>query len=235
MVATTTGGSKVTVKAENAAKVEIAEDNTGRLTFRATEKVKDIEIVASKPELNIGGSKIEGSSFVFEEGVTANLVSTSKALKNASFTMQAGKDTATFESGAIKKSTIDTGAGGDDVIIGSDARLKKANFNLGSGKDEMTIEGEVVKAEINMGNDNQKDKIIIDSLDNVKKKLTIENFGKKDKLFINTDDIFSQREKYGYKALKKLDGSLGNIEISFQDDEANTNTNPSVVSGFDFL
>ena len=99
----------------------------------------------------------------------------------------------------------------------------------------MTIEGEDVKAEINMGNDNQKDKIIIDSLDNVKKKLTIENFGKKDKLFINTYDFFSQTEKYGYKALKKLDGSLGNIEISFQDDEANTNTNPSVVSGFDFL
>jgi hypothetical protein len=65
--------------------------------------------------------------------------------------------------------------------------------------------------------------------------LTIENFGKKDKIFINTDDIFGQREKYGYKALKKLDGSLGNIEISFQDEETSTNTNPSIVSGFDFL
>ena len=226
VVATTTGGSKVTVKAENAAKVEIAEDNTtGRLTFNATQEVEDIEIVASKPDLNIGGSKIKDSSFVFEEGVTANLVSTSKLLKNASFTMQAGKDKATFTSGTIKKSTVDTGGGSDDIVIGTDARVKKATFDLGSGKDEVVIEGEVKKAEFNMGDDTQRDKVIIESLDSIKKKLTIENFGKRDKLII-------EGERYGYKTLRELDGILGDIEISFQDDEANSNAD--IVPSFDF-
>ena len=35
-----------------------------------------------------------------------------------------------------------------------------------------------------MGDDTQRDKVIIESLDSIKKKLTIENFGKRDKLFI---------------------------------------------------
>ena len=132
----------------------------GKSKRSETEKVEDIELVASKPDLNIGGSKIKDSSFVFEEGVVANLVSTSKKLKNASFTMQAGKDTANFASGTIKKSTIDTGAGSDDVIIGAGARLKKTSFDLGVGKDKVTIEGEVIKAALDMGDDAQKDKII---------------------------------------------------------------------------
>ncbi|QNI95843.1 metallopeptidase [Synechococcus sp. A15-127] len=226
VVATTTGGSKVTVKAEIADKVEIAEDNTGRLTLKATEKVEDVEIVANKPDLKIDGSKIKNSTFVFEEGVTANLVSTSKVLNNASFTMQEGKDKATFESGTLKNSTVDTGAGGDDIVIGADATVKKATFDLGSGKDEVVIEGKVKKAEFNMGDDNQKDKIQIDSLENIKKKLTIDNFGKRDKLVVEGD-------KYGYKALQELDGSLGKIEINFQDEENNSSSD--IVSGFDFL
>ena len=226
VVATTTGGSKVTVKPETADKVEIAEDNTGRLTLKATEKVEDVEIVANKPDLSIDGSKIKNSTFVFEEGVTANLVSTSKVLKNATFTMQEGKDKATFESGTLKNSTVDTGAGGDDIVIGADATVKKAIFDLGSGKDEVVIEGEVKKAEFNMGDDNQKDKIQIDSLRNIKKKLTIDNFGKRDKLFVDGD-------KYGFKALQKLDGSLGKIEINFQGEENNSSSD--IVSGFDFL
>jgi hypothetical protein len=226
VVATTTGGSKVTVKPETADKVEIAEDNTGRLTLKATEKVEDVEIVANKPDLSIDGSKIKNSTFVFEEGVTANLVSTSKVLKNATFTMQEGKDKATFESGTLKNSTVDTGAGGDDIVIGADATVKKAIFDLGSGKDEVVIEGEVKKAEFNMGDDNQRDKIQIDSLQNIKKKLTIDNFGKRDKLIVDGD-------KYGYKALQELDGSLGKIEVNFQDEENNSSSD--IVSGFDFL
>ena len=226
VVATTTGGSKVTVKPETADKVEIAEDNTGRLTLKATEKVEDVEIVANKPDLSIDGSKIKNSTFVFEEGVTANLVSTSKVLNNATFTMQEGKDKATFESGTLRNSTVDTGAGGDDIVIGADATVKKASFDLGSGKDEVVIEGEVKKAEFNMGDDNQRDKIQIDSLQNIKKKLTIDNFGKRDKLIVDGD-------KYGYKALQELDGSLGKIEVNFQDEENNSSSD--IVSGFDFL
>ena len=100
----------------------------------------------------------------------------------------------------------------------------------------MTIEGEVVKAEINMGEDNKKDNIIIDSLDNVKKKLTVENFGKRDKLFIDSDDgFFGQREKYGYRALKNLDGSLGNIEINFLDEESISESNTNIVSDSNFI
>ena len=36
-----------------------------------------------------------------------------------------------------------------------------------------------------MGDDEERDKIRIDSMDNVRKKMTIDNFGKKDKLFLS--------------------------------------------------
>ena len=71
---------------------------------------------------------------------------------------------------------------------------------------------------------------IIDSLDNVEKSLTIDNFGKKDKIIIDG-------KKYGYKDLQKLGGSIGNIDINFQeeDDSSSTSTNPTIAKGFDFL
>ena len=58
-----------------------------------------------------------------------------------------------------------------------------------------------------MGDDTQRDKVIIESLDSVKKKLTIENFGKRDKLII-------EGEKYGYKTLRELDGIHGTSKLA---------------------
>jgi hypothetical protein len=231
VVATTSRGSKVTVKPEGAAKIEITEDDgTGGLSLNATDEVEEVELVASKPDLSIGGSKIKDSSFVFEEGITANLVSTSKKLVNANFTMQEGEDQATFESGTLKNSSVDTGAGGDDIVIGGDASVKKATFNLGSGKDEVIIEGKVKKAEFDMGDDEERDKIRIDSMDNVRKKMTIDNFGKKDKLFI-------EGEKYGYKKLKSLDGVVDKIEVNFQEEviTQSSTSEAEIDSAFDFL
>ena len=66
--------------------------------------------------------------------------------------MTEGKDTATFNSGVIKKSTIEAGGGKDDIVIGQNAKLtKKTTVDLGSGKDKLTIEGEVKKAIIDLG------------------------------------------------------------------------------------
>ena len=120
--------------------------------------------------------------------------------------MQEGEDQATFESGTLKNSSVDTGAGGDDIVIGGDASVKKATFNLGSGKDEVIIEGKVKKAEFDMGDDEERDKIRIDSMDNVRKKMTIDNFGKKDKLFI-------EGEKYGYKKAQKISREIDHFFV----------------------
>ena len=84
-----------------------------------------------------------------------------------------------------------------------------------------------------MGDDNQKDKITIGSLDSITKKLTINSFGRQDKLFIQSDDFFTETVKYGYNALQKLDGVLGNIKINFMGEEDTTSSN--IASGFDFI
>ena len=196
------GGSKLTVSPEKPTKIEV--DNNGGLS------IKDIELVASKPDLIIDGSKIEGKSIVFDEGVSANFVSTSGKIVNKSFVMVEQQDTTSFNQNAIEKLQIDTGAGGDDIVIGENAR------NLGSGKDYIEIGGEAIKTtggfdQAEEGGEGGQ-KFIINSLDNVKKNLKIENFGKKDKLII--DD-----KEYDYKELQELGGAMGNIKINFQDEE----------------
>ena len=130
----------------------------------------------------------------------------------------------------IKNSSVDTAAGRHDIVIGGDASVKKATFNLGSGKDEVIIEGKVKKAEFDMGDDEERDKIRIDSMDNVRKKMTIDNFGKKDKLFI-------EGEKYGYKKLKSLDGVVDKIEVNFQEEviTQSSTSEAEIDSAFDFL
>ena len=91
---------------------------------------------------------------------------------------------------------------------------------------------------MDLGDDNQKDKIIVDALDLVTKKMVIKNFGKKDKLFIDG-------EKYKKSAIEDEDQRIGKIRIEFldattmgssEDDDSSDITKVVVSSsGFDFL
>ena len=87
---------------------------------------------------------------------------------------------------------------------------------------------------IDLGDDSKKDKVILDSMDQIRKSLNITNFDKKDRLVIGG-------KKYFYSDLK--DDTPGNINVSFRgdSDDADVSTqsqddfNPVSSNGFDFL
>ena len=98
-------------------------------------------------------------------------------------------------------------------------------------------QGEVKKAQIDLGDDNQKDKVFVDSLDLITKKLVIKNFGQKDKLVIDG-------ETYNKSAIEDEDQRIGKIRVRFLDATTNGSSNnndssdlTSVIAsnGFDFL
>ena len=110
-------------------------------------------------------------------------------------------------------------------------------MDLGGGKDKLTIQGGVKKAQIDLGDDNQKDKVFVDSLDLITKKLVIKNFGQKDKLVIDG-------ETYNKSAIEDEDQRIGKIRVRFldattngssKDDDSSDLTSVIASNGFDFL
>ena len=220
-------------------KLKVRQSADDGIEIELTDIVSDLDLTSRSSNVVFDGRQLKSSTIRFEEGLTADLVSTAELVEKTTFLMTEGKDKATFNSGEIKKTTIEAGGGKDEILIGQNARLtKKTTVDLGSGKDKLTIEGEVKKAIIDLGDDNQKDKIIVDALDLVTKKMVIKNFGKKDKLFIDG-------EKYKKSAIEDEDQRIGKIRIEFldattmdssEDDDSSDITKVVVSSsGFDFL
>ena len=184
------------------------------------------------------GRQLKSSTVLSDEGLTADLVSTADLVEKTTFMMTEGKDKAKFNSGEIKKSTIEAGGGRDKIFIGQNASLtKKTTLDLGDGKDKLIIEGEVQKAVIDLGEDDDKDKVVLDSLDLVTKKLIIKNFGERDRIVIDG-------EKYKKSAIEDEDQRIGKIRIDFMDattsessddDDSSDITKVVASEGFDFL
>ena len=208
------------------------------IEIELTDTLSDLDLTSRSSNVVFGGRQLKSSTVRFEEGLSADLVSTAELVEKTTFLMTEGKDKATFNSGVLKKSTIEAGGGKDDILIGQNARLtKKTTVDLGSGKDKLTIEGEVQKAVIDLGDDNQKDKVFVDSLDLVTKKLFIKSFGKKDRLVIDG-------EKYKMSDIEDENQRIGKIRVEFLDtttsDSSNDNDSSDITkvvasNGFDFL
>ena len=71
----------------------------------------------------------------------------------------------------------------------------------------------ISKAIIDLGDDSKKDKMVIDSKDQICKSLNITNFDEKDRLIIDG-------KKHFYSDLK--DDTPGNINVSFRDHSIDT-------------
>ena len=199
---------------EDISSVKLATLSDGTQSLNAIQNLSGIEFMAKKANLQLHGEKIKSSTFTFSRGNGgANLVSTPKLIKNVTFNMQGNTpDKVIFEDGKLKHSIINTGAGSDDILIGSDTTgTRKTTFNLGTGKDLLTIEGRIRNSLVDLGDDKKKDIINITNLSHVKKLLTIDNFGKRDKLIIDGDT---------YKAtdIRQLDSRVGKIIVNFQSD-----------------
>ena len=189
------------------------------IEIELTDTLSDLDLTSRSSNVVFGGRQLKSSTVRFEEGLSADLVSTAELVEKTTFLMTEGKDKATFNSGVLKKSTIEAGGGKDDILIGENSRLtKKTIVDLGTGKDKLTIEGEVKKAVIDLGDDNQKDKVFIDSLDLVTKKLFIKSFGNKDRLVIDG-------EKYKMSDIEDEDQRIGKIRVEFLDTTTSESNN----------
>ena len=219
-------------------KLKVRQSADNGIEIELTDTLSDLDLTSRSSNVVFGGRQLKSSTVRFEEGLTADLISTADLVEKTTFLMTEGKDKATFNSGEIQKSTIDAGGGRDKILIGQNATLtKKTTLDLGSGKDKLIIEGEVQKAVIDLGEDDQKDKIVLDSLDLVTKKLVIKNFGERDRIVIDG-------EKYKKAAVEDEDQRIGKIRIDFMDattsestddDDSSDITKVVASNGFDFL
>ena len=109
----------------------------------------------------------------------------------------------------MKASKIKGGKGQEFIAIEEGTKLiGKNTFNLGNGKDSVNIDGLIKTLVINNGRDKHRDTITIESYNLIKKKLTIKNFGKTDRLVI-------EGEVFKFKALnnEKTNNALQELGI----------------------
>ena len=196
-------------------KLKVRESSDDGIEIELTDILSDLDLTSRSSNVVFDGRQLKSSTVRFNEGLTADLVSTADFVDKTTFIMTEGKDNATFNSGVIKKSIIEANGGRDKILIGQNATLtRKTTLDLGSGKDKLTIQGEVKNAVIDLGDDNRKDKIFIDSLDLITKRLVIKNFGKKDRLFIDGN-------KYRMADILEEDQRIGKIHVDFLDATTN--------------
>ena len=196
-------------------KLKVRESSDDGIEIELTDILSDLDLTSRSSNVVFDGRQLKSSTVRFNEGLTADLVSTADFVDKTTFIMTEGKDNATFNSGVIKKSIIEANGGRDKILIGQNATLtRKTTLDLGSGKDKLTIQGEVKNAVIDLGDDNRKDKIFIDSLDLITKRLVIKNFGKKDRLFIDGN-------KYRMADILEEDQRIGKIHVDFLDTTTN--------------
>jgi hypothetical protein len=105
---------------------------------------------------------------------------------------------------SFKKGKVIGGKQSDNVSFDGNSSVLKATVNLGKGNDTITFaKGSQVKGRnsIDLGKGG-KDSVVIEDLNNIKGKVIIRNFGKKDTVTVNGKTYnYSERE-----ALNKLDG-----------------------------
>ena len=114
----------------------------------------------------------------------------------ASINAKKGTNTIAFVDTTLKSSAVNGGKGEELITVEEGTKLiGKNTFSLGNGKDSVIIKGSVKTLVIDNGNDRKKDVTTIESYDLIKKKLAINNFGKKDQLII-------EGEVFNYKPIK---------------------------------
>merc|ERR1711916_327765 len=94
-------------------KLKVRQSADNGIEIELTDTLSDLDLTSRSSNVVFGGRQLKSSTVRFEEGLTADLVSTADLVEKTTFLMTEGKDKATFNSGEIQKSTIDAGGGRD--------------------------------------------------------------------------------------------------------------------------
>ena len=229
------------VPISHADKIRLDNSNNKKSILNADADVSGIELEVNVESFQVDGKDILDSKFEFKEGLDIEFVSKAKKIAGSEIVMHAGNHKINIENGVIKNSDISTNKGNDEITIGEDVRvikdvsfelgegkdsiqisggIKKGTIALGKGKDAIMIDGKIKKTTIDLGDDKKRDKVILDSKDNISKKITLTNFHKRDKLIIGD-------EKFTYEDLQ--DEMPDKVSVSFRGEEASLDSVSAVV------
>ena len=225
----------------HADKIRLDNSNDKKSILNADADVSGIELEVNVESFQVAGEDILDSKFEFKEGLDIEFVSKAKKISGSEIVMHEGSHKINIENGVIKNSDILTNKGNDEITIGEDVRvkkdvsfdlgegkdsiqisggIKKGSIALGKGKDTIMIDGKIKKTTIDLGDDKKKDKVILDSKNNISKKVTLTNFHKRDTLIIG-DYTFT------YEDLQ--DETPDKVNVSFRGEEASLDSVSAVV------
>jgi len=192
---TTTGDISVVIPEDAEGKVEVVELEAGT-EVALTRPVKDLEITVGGDSALVG-KPISQSTVTVEassnkETVTVALQTNS--FKNSNIVVEKGAAEINVNVGTFKKSTVATGKKSDSVTFGNQTTVNKATLELGKGSDTVTFKSGTKfkgKTTIDLGKGGA-DSVIIEG---DTKKLTVDNFSRKDSISV-------AGETFDYKDIK---------------------------------
>ena len=163
-------------------------ETLGNTTTVITEATVDELTITVENNVVITGEDLNKPTFTLNSNGKAKITlsndSTTKAVINA----EAARNNITFSGNSAKSPKINGDAGKELIKIKEGTELTgKSTMKLGANKDSVVIDGIINKLTIDNGDDNAKDKVNISNLENIQRKLKINNFGEEDRLIIEGD------------------------------------------------
>ena len=191
----TTTTSDLEVVIPEGADVEVVEVKGEPTEVAVNSAVKDLEVTISEKG-EVSGKSLTDSEISVEaasnkEKVTVELKS---SFKKSEISVDKGKLDLTVTSSKFSNSTIAAGKKSDSITFGSNTKVIKATVEMGKGSDTVTFKSGTKfkgKTTIDLGKGG-KDAVIIEG---DAKKITVDNFTKKDSISV-------AGETFGYKDIK---------------------------------
>ena len=191
----TTGDIEIFLPEGAEDKIEIVELKTGtELAIEAP--VKEVEVSVAGDSVLVGKPVIDSTVTVeaASNKETVELVLKTDSFKKSDIVFEKGAADINVKVGTFKKSTVATGKKSDSVTFGNQTTVKRATVELGKGSDTVTFKSGTKfkgKSTIDLGKGG-KDSVIIEG---DAKKLTVDNFDRKDSISV-------AGETFDYKDIK---------------------------------
>ena len=191
----TTGDIEIFLPEGAEDKIEIVELKTGtELAIEAP--VKEVEVSVAGDSVLVGKPVIDSTVTVeaASNKETVELVLKTNSFKKSDIVVEKGAADINVKVGTFKKSTVATGKKSDSVTFGNQTTVEKATVELGKGSDTVTFKSGTKfkgKSTIDLGKGG-KDSVIIEG---DAKKLTVDNFDRKDSISV-------AGETFDYKDIK---------------------------------
>ena len=204
MSTTTTGDLEVVIP--EGADVEVVEVKGEPTEVAVNSAVKDLEVTISEKG-EVSGKSLTDSEISVEaasnkEEVTVELKS---SFKKSEISVDKGKLDLTVTSSKFSNSTVTAGKKADSITFGSNTKVIKATVEMGKGSDTVTFKSGTKfkgKTTIDLGKGG-KDAVVFEG---DAKKITVDNFTKKDSISV-------AGETFDYKDIKK-GAEIGGVKVN---------------------